>query len=163
MPANDDQVKLGKLIRGVAVAMMTTVDERGEIHSRPMAVIDLPFEGYLWFITDVRSHKVHELEQEHHVNVDFVDQARERFVSCSGVAHIVHEPDKVRELWQPQLKSWFPVGKDDPNLSTLRVEVKRAHYWDRPTGRIVQLIGMVKAIASGERYEPGGEHELRFH
>jgi general stress protein 26 len=163
MPESADRQKLAELTRDIRVAMMTTVDDGGQIHSRPMATIESEFDGQLWFVTDVRSHKVHELQREHHVNLDYVDQVRERFVSVSGVAKIVRDPDRIRQLWKPVMKAYFPDGVDDANLALVKVEVKRAHYWDRPSGRLVQLVGLVKALATGERIEAEAEHEIRFH
>ncbi|RYD35018.1 MAG: general stress protein, partial [Myxococcaceae bacterium] len=39
---------LGKLIHGIKVAMMTTVDTDGSLRSRPMWTYDKDFDGELW-------------------------------------------------------------------------------------------------------------------
>jgi hypothetical protein len=39
------------------------------------------------------------------------------------------------------------------------VSVEKAEYWDTPSGKMVQAIGFVKALATGKRYEADqGEH-----
>ena len=67
---------------------------------------------------------------------------------------------KVKELWSPIHKAWFPKGVDDPNLGLLRVDVSKAEYWDSPSGKLVQLLGFAKALATGKPYAgEGSENE----
>ncbi|MFY1828787.1 pyridoxamine 5'-phosphate oxidase family protein [Myxococcus fulvus] len=153
---------LGELIHGIKVAMMTTVDADGSLHSRPMWTQDHDFDGELWFFTREHSHKVDEVEQDHHVNVSFSDPARERYVSVSGRCRLVKDPRKLRELWSPALKAWFPDGMDDPELALLCVRVERAEYWDTPSSRMVQLVGMVKAALTGKSYAPADHQSLEL-
>jgi len=59
----------------------------------------------------------------------------------------------MEELWNPVYKAWFPKGLEDPNIGLMKVNVTDAEYWDTPSGKMVQLIGFVKALATGKRYE----------
>ncbi|QSQ11510.1 pyridoxamine 5'-phosphate oxidase family protein [Myxococcus landrumensis] len=124
---------LSTLIHGIKVAMMTTVDADGSLHSRPMWTQDHDFDGDLWFFTRAHAHKVDELEEDHHVNISFADPSRERYVSVSGRCQLEKDPRRMREMWSPALEAWFPQGLDDPELALLRVSVQRAEYWDTPT------------------------------
>ena len=150
----------GDLIKGIKVAMMTTVEEDGSLRSRPMWTHDRDFDGELWFFTREHSHKVDEVEHDHHVNLSYADPTRERYVSVSGRCRLVRDKEKARELWNPTLKAWFPDGLDDPELALLCVRVERAEYWDTPNSRMVQLVGMVKAALTGETYKPGDNQKL---
>ncbi|MGA3089876.1 MAG: pyridoxamine 5'-phosphate oxidase family protein [Terriglobales bacterium] len=47
--------KIGELVKDIRIAMMSTIDESGQIHSRPMATQDTPFAGTLWFLTRRKS------------------------------------------------------------------------------------------------------------
>lgn len=150
----------GDLIKGIKVAMMTTVEDDGSLRSRPMWTHDRDFDGELWFFTREHSHKVDEVEKDHHVNLAYADPTRERYVSVSGRCRLVRDKEKARELWNPTLKAWFPDGLDDPELALLCVRVERAEYWDTPNSRMVQLAGMVKAALTGETYKPGDNQKL---
>ncbi|QSQ20881.1 pyridoxamine 5'-phosphate oxidase family protein [Pyxidicoccus parkwayensis] len=150
----------GDLIKGIKVAMMTTVEEDGSLRSRPMWTHDRDFDGELWFFTREHSHKVDEVEHDHHVSLAYADPTRDRYVSVSGRCRLVRDKDKARELWNPTLKAWFPDGLDDPELALLCVRVERAEYWDTPSSRMVQLAGMVKAALTGESYKPGDNQKL---
>lgn len=155
-----DIKKLSELIQDIRIAMLTTVDDRGMLRSRPMVTQEAPFDGDLWFFTGKDTGKVHEVEHDQDVNVAYSDPDRQQYVSVSGKAYVVSDRQKVDELWHPMLKAWFPEGKDDPDIGLIRVRVEKAEYWDSPSGKVVQLLGFVKALTKGERYEgEGSEHD----
>ena len=52
---------LREAIKDIRIAMLTTFDREGHLHSRPMATIDIQFDGDLWFFTCAHSPKVGEL------------------------------------------------------------------------------------------------------
>jgi general stress protein 26 len=158
--SNSDVQKLGELIKGIRVAMLTTVDSEGCLHSRPMATQDAEFDGTLWFFTEADSLKIHELERDRHVNLSYANPGDSKYVSVSGTAAVVRDHARVKELWSPFYKAWFPKGVDDPNIALLRVAVDKAEYWDSPSSAVVRLIGFAKAVATGKRYgEEGTDHE----
>jgi general stress protein 26 len=159
MTQQDEIKKLGELIKDVKIAMLTTVDQDGSLHSRPMATQQTPFDGDLWFFTDGRSAKIDEVQNEERVNVSYANPDDSQYVSVSGTAVLIRDREKAKQLWNPILKAWFPEGLEDPNLALLKVSVEKAEYWDTPSGKMVQAIGFVKALATGKRYEADqGEH-----
>ena len=84
----------------------------------------------------------------------------QRYVSVSGTASTVRDQAKMKELWSPLHKAWFPKGLDDPNIALLRVDVDRAEYWDAPSSAAVRLFGFAKAVLTGKRYgEEGVDHQ----
>src|SRR5918912_1162828 len=66
--------------------------------------------------------KVGEVERDQRVCVSYSSPDDQRYVSVSGRAQLVRDPAKVKELWGPAYKAWFPKGPDDPELALLRVE-----------------------------------------
>jgi len=154
----DDVRKLGEMIKSIKVGMLTTVDQDGRLHSRPMATQEVEFDGDLWFMMSCESPKADEIEKDHQVNVSYVDSSNNRYISVSGTGRILKDEKKIKKLWSPAYKAWFPQGLDDPTIALLRVQVDNAEFWDGPSSKIVQLMGFVKAMATGEPYK-GGEHE----
>lgn len=155
-----DVEKIRDLIKGIRVAMLTTVEEDGSLRSRPMATQKEEFDGELWFFTSDETSKVGEIRKDRRVNLSYADPDDNRYVSLSGTARVVRDKEKARELWNPALKAWFPQGVDEPDLVLLDVRVEKAEYWDSPSSKMVQLAGFVKAIATGHRYQPDeGENE----
>jgi general stress protein 26 len=139
--------KLNELIKDIEIAMLTTYDQDGSLHSRPMATQKVEFDGLLWFFTRASSHKVQEIEREHHVNLAYSAPDKQRYVSVSGMARLVKDRPKMEELWNPVYKAWFPDGLDDPDLALLKVSVEHAEYWDSPSSFAAQVIKFVQARA----------------
>jgi general stress protein 26 len=123
-----------------------------------MATQELDDDGCLWFFTGLSSLKVDEVRAHHQVNLSYVKDDDNRYVSVSGSAELVMDREKMRSLWQLPMKAWFPDGVDDPDLALLRVHVEKAEYWDTVSSKLVQAVGFVKALVTGKRAE-GGHHE----
>ncbi|WP_414584355.1 pyridoxamine 5'-phosphate oxidase family protein [Scytonema sp. PCC 10023] len=158
----DEQIKkLRELIKDIDIGMLTTVDENGSLHSRPMSTnSEVEFDGDLWFFTYASSHKVAEVEQHQQINVSFSDPHKQNYVSVSGKAQLVRDRTKLQELWKPQLKAWFPKELDEPDIALLKVSVEKAEYWDAPSGFVAHTIGLVKAITTGEKPNVGENEKV---
>lgn len=159
---NESVKKLGELIKEIEFAMLTTAEADGTLRSRPMATQQVEFDGDIYFFTRASSPKVGEVEREHHVNVSYAKPDAQRYVSVSGRANLSRDRAKIEELWSPMLKAWFPEGLDDPDLALLKVSVESAEYWDSPSSKVVQLVGFVKAVVTGESDKPGENEKLNL-
>ncbi|MBD5785489.1 pyridoxamine 5'-phosphate oxidase family protein [Cellulosimicrobium terreum] len=155
--ADDEQVaKVRELIEDEQIAMLTTVATDGGLVSRPMGVQAVDFDGDLWFFAAGDSHKVAEIAQDSAANAAF--SGKSSWVSLSGRATLVHDPDKIRELWNPVADAWFPDGPDTPDVVLIRLHAESAEYWDSPGGRVATLFRLVTTKIAGKPYE-GGENE----
>jgi general stress protein 26 len=152
--------ELARLIDGIPVAMVTTRADDDMLGSRPMLLERLESDGALTFLTHLSSAKVHEVSRDARVNVAFVSAAGDRYVSVSGMAQPTHDPARMRALWQPTYRAWFPGGPDDPDSAIFTVRIERIEYWDVPTSRIVRVWCAMKALATGQVVE-AGEHRAR--
>ena len=166
MTENDEQGgqirKLDEMIKDIDFAMLTTVAEDGSLHSRPMSTQRAEFDGNLWFFTQASAPKVGEIEHEQRVNVSYAKPESQRYVSVSGRATVVRDRAKIKELWSPELKAWFPGGADDPDLALLKVAVERAEYWDSPSSAVAHAISFVKAMVTGQPADPGENEKIEL-
>jgi general stress protein 26 len=151
---------LAALIKDIRIATITTVTDEGSLRSRPMATQNAPFDGTLWFFTDADAPKAGEIERTRQVNVSYSAPDDNRYVSVSGTARITRDRARIDELWSPVLKAWFPEGKETPGIALIEVDVEHAEYWDAPSQKIVQVVGLVKALATGKRADPGRNEKL---
>ena len=151
--------KLKELLEGIDFCMLTTIDS-GNLRSRPMSTQKLEFDGELWFFTSDNTHKMEEIQKDDRVNVAYSQPDENRYVSVSGRAEMVKDRAKIEELWNPIHKAWFPEGLDDPHLCLLKVNVEQAEYWDAPNSKLVQLYGLVKALATGTEADYGENEKL---
>lgn len=152
--------RLGELIKDIRMAMLTTVEDDGSLRSRPMATQEEEFDGDLWFFTQASSPKVGDIEHERKVNVVYAAPDKQRYVSISGSAQIVRDPQKMKQLWKPILKAWFPDGLEDPDLALLKVNAQKAEYWDDSSSKVGNLIELVKSLATGKEAEMGENRKL---
>lgn len=160
-PHSEKMTKLEEMIKDVEIAMLTTVEADGTLHSRPMALNNNNgFTGDLWFFTYGQSHKAEEIDQNPRVNVSFAEPRKQVYVSMSGRASLVRDREKIQELWVPSLKAWFPEGVDEPDIALLKVSVEKAEYWDAPSSAIAHAISLVKSLATGEPANPGEHGEV---
>jgi len=154
--------KIAKLIKGVRIAMLTSIEEEGHLHSRPMALQEVEFDGDIWFFTGKSSPKVHQIEQQPRVNVAFSDPENQVYVSLSGRASLVLDKAKNRELWNPSLLAWFPGGLEDPELALLKIDVDGAEYWDAPSTVVAHIAGFVKSKLSGHGADVGDHAKVEL-
>ncbi len=152
--------KLDELIKDIEIAMLTTLDENGHLHSRPMATQKESFAGEIWFFTYRDSHKVLEVESDARVNVAYAAPDKNRFVSIAGRARLVTDAAKIHDLWKPVLKAWFPDGPETEGIALLKIEVETAEYWDSPASAVVKLAGFVKATLTGMPMQSGENEKI---
>ena len=151
----NDTAKLWDLIKTVEIAMLVTED--GEhLRSRPMAMSQDSFDGTLWFFTRASSHKVTEVAADERVNLSFAHPGKQDYVSVSGRATLVRDRGAVDDHWVESIRTWFPKGKDDPDIALLKITVQQAEYWDAPSSAMLHAFGYVKAVTTGKSPEPGG-------
>ena len=149
--------KLWAMIESIKFAMLTTEDG-GQLRARPMAAAQDGFDGTLWFFSRASSPKMGEVQHDQRVGVTYADPASNTYVSLSGTAQVVHDRAAIDAHWSEALKTWFPNGKDDPEVALLKVTCTAAEYWDQPSSTVVQAYGYVKAVLTGQSPNPG-EHE----
>jgi general stress protein 26 len=145
--------KLAELIGKIRIAMLTTVTEGSSLWSRPITTQRARFDGDLWLITKLESPKAREVRQHRQVSLSYVNPTENTYVSVSGTAELVSDPEKVKELWDPNYQCWFPGGPSDPHLALIRVSVERAEYWDAPALTWPFVAGFV-ALAPEQRDNP---------
>jgi general stress protein 26 len=141
--------KIAELAKGIRICMMSTIDENGKIHSRPMATQDELFHGTLFFLTRSTSEKVGDIHQRQDVTLDYADPGDSKYISLRGTASVSHDRAKIKEMWSPMYKAWFPDGEDDPEIAVLRIEITEGEYWEANSSKIIMGIKYVAAAVTG--------------
>ena len=157
-PTHSEAIKkIDELIKGKTISMLTSVTDEGHLHARPMAVLDVDFDGSVWFFTGKDSPKIDQIQNEPRVNVAYSDPSNQDYVSLSGVAKLVIDKALNEKYWKPQFEAWFPDGLEDPQLSLLKIEVDGAEYWDSPSSTVAHIKGLIQSKITGEQ-QPVGDH-----
>ena len=148
--------ELYQLVEGIEIAMMTTLRADGSMVSRPMATQERQPGTDLWFVTDVESEKIAELDLNPEVSLAYFKDWE--WVSVSGTATISTDRDMIRELYKPDWKAWFgdeggerDGGPDDPRFALILVDATSAVYGKRNKSKPLALFEVVKGMVTGEQ------------
>jgi general stress protein 26 len=156
--ATGELAKMLGLIRQIRVALLTTVESDGTLHTRPVQTLAVEDDGTLWFFTDMRSTKADELRANLHVSLGYADPGSHHYVAVSGAGTVRRDPAKARELWQVEQRAYYPAGPHDQRLGLLEVRIERAEYWIAP-GRVSYLFAALKAAVTGVPTAVVGENQ----
>jgi general stress protein 26 len=154
--------QLKKLIDRVNVAMLTTLKANGEFYSRPMNTMQVDDEGSVYFFSDEHTPDMHDVKVNNWVSVTYTNPENNTYVALNGRLFLIDDEEKIKELWVPACKAWFPEGVNDPNLTLIKVETLKAEYWDTSASGMVVLFNMIKAIVKGETYNQGKHEAIDF-
>ncbi len=93
---------------------------------------DIDPNGDLWFFTKLHSPKTAEISRDNQVKPRLLGPSSQNYVSVAGKAEVIRDQALIDEKWNASLKTWFPNGKDDPEVALIRVCPRRREYWDSP-------------------------------
>lgn len=150
--------KIRELAEGKICLFCTYED--GQIVSRPMSTQQVDEDGTLWFLSRKDSSKNDQIDENHAVHLMYMDTGKQHYLSLSGHASVVIDKAKTEELWNPIAKAWFEKGKDDPDISLLRVTPEEGHYWDTKNGKLISMIKIAIAAISGKSMDGGVEGDI---
>lgn len=128
--------------------------------TRPMSVQKLDDEGIFWFLSANDSHKNYQITSDSVVQLLFQGSNYSDFLSIYGLATVSNDKEKIKELWQPILKTWFTGGVDDPRISVIKVEPLDGYYWDTKHNMAVGLIKRVAGAIMGKTLDDSIEGNL---
>lgn len=154
--------KIGEIIKGIDFAMLSTIDEAGDLHSRPMSTQQVDFDGDVFFFAYDNSTKAKEISANPRVNVSYSAPSKQDYVSLTGRAEVLHDRAKMEELWSAPLEAWFPQGLETPNICLIKVDVTRAEFWDSPSSPVAHIIGLVKSKLTGKPANTGDNEKVEM-
>lgn len=144
---------INSIMKATQFAIVTTRNQDGALHSRPLAVLDSEFTGTVWFFTQEPSPKTEELAHDDHVNVSYADGASH--ISLAGTAVVSRDRAMIDKFWNPWAEAWFPEGKDDPTVALLEITADSIEYWHVDKPGIVRAFEVAKALITRGAPEVG--------
>jgi general stress protein 26 len=130
------------------------------LSTRPMSVQKVDDEGNFWFLSANDSHKNEELVHDPFVHLLFQGSPHSDFLNIYGIATASEDKQKIKELWEPILKTWFTEGEDDPRISVIKVEPIEGYYWDNKHGNAIAFVKMLAGAAVGQTLDDSIEGKL---
>ncbi len=148
--------KIEELAKDIKICMFCTELSVRPIPTRPMSVQDIDDDGNLWFISSATSNKNFEIKHDNDVQLIFAKNSDAHFLSIFGTAVIYKDKDHVEDVWSPVVRAWFDEGKDDPNVTVIKVTPSEAYYWDTKDSKMVSLIKIAANAITGKPGDDGG-------
>lgn len=128
--------------------------------TRPLSVQKVDEDGSIWFLIANDSHTYWDITTNPEVKLYFQGSAHSDFLYLEGLATLSADKDKIREFWNPILKTWFTEGEDDPRIAVIKISPETGYYWDNKHGNVVASIKMAIGAALGKTLDDSIEGEL---
>lgn len=128
--------------------------------TRPMAVQTIDDEGNLWFLSANDSHMNQEISADPFVQLLFQRSAHSDFLNIYGMAFVSQDKEKIKELWEPIMKTWFTEGENDPRITVIKIEPSEGYYWDNKHGNAIAFIKMAVGAVIGKTLDDSIEGKL---
>jgi general stress protein 26 len=158
MADEDHLARVWDIVERVGVCMLTTHSPTG-LRARPLEARPDREAGLIWFVTDLRSGKEHEIEAEHDVGLVFIDAGAKAYLSITARAEVRRDHAKAAAIWKSTDTMWWS-GPDDPNVCVLRVAPLTAELWDGPASKAVAAFEFVKAALTGQKPNLGENRKV---
>ena len=124
-------------------------------NSRPMALQSVDDKGNLWFLSDITSEKNKEIKVDNHVELYFMNNSKYEYIFLKGTASITQDREMIEKYWSNFANAWFD-GKDDPNVSLIKVMPSDGYYYETKENKLVAMSKMIFAAVTGAKIEDGG-------
>ena len=152
--------KMKELVDHNGICMFTSNVDEVPLQARPMTTQQVDDEGNFWFFSPKDSHKNYEIKSDSRVQLLFANTSASEYLTVYGIATILTDRSKIEEIWSPMAKAWFEEGKDDPNLSLIKVRPEHAYYWEPKQNKMITLMKIAASAVSGKRMDIGQQGPL---
>ena len=142
--------KLKELAEEINICLFCSNLNTDGATTRPMGTQQVDDNGDIWFFSAKDSDKNREIEEDEHVQLFYAHPGKSSYMVVNGTATISYDRAKIEELWSPLAKTWFKEGKDDPNISLIKVSNVNAYFWDTTGNKMVNFFKMVASVATGK-------------
>ncbi|AZI66472.1 general stress protein [Kaistella daneshvariae] len=153
---------LKKLSESARICMFCTDLDTIPNASRPMSLKETDEEGNLWFLSSDQSHKNFEIKEDNRVQLYFMNNSDSEYLSILGKAFIYQDKNTIEDKWTPMANAWFD-GKDDPNVSVIRVTPEETYYWEPKVGKFVSMLNFATAAITGQKTDNEDGREGNLH
>jgi general stress protein 26 len=153
MAGNESLDRVWTLIERVGVCMLTSRGARG-LRARPLEARPDRSSRLIWFVTDLRSIKEHEIGADNEIGLVFVDKTENAYLSISASAEAMRDREVAASIWRLTDNMWWD-GPDDPNAGLLRVTPRTAELWDGPSSKAVAVFEFLKSQIIGAQPDLG--------
>jgi general stress protein 26 len=154
--------KLKSLVDDIMVCLFCTDLKTDDgATCRPMNAIEVCDQGNIWFFSEKNSDKNKAIVADKDVQLFFSHPGKSSYLVVNGEAEIILDKIKIEELWSPTAKIWFKEGKNDSNISVIKVTPSSAYYWDTDSNQMINFLKIVASVITGTNLLTGNKGALK--
>ncbi|MCV2869101.1 pyridoxamine 5'-phosphate oxidase family protein [Defluviimonas sp. WL0002] len=117
----------------------------------------------VWFISSAQTDLVRDIGQGTRAHHCVVTPNGEFYACLTGTLEQSDDRKKLDELWSAPTAAWFKGGRDDPDVSLLRLALQEAAVWTATQNTFIFGLEVARANIDAEHTPDVGEHlVLRF-
>ena len=162
LKANEGVEKLKELVTAINICLFSTnLKGNDGATFRPMSAQEVDDEGNIWFFSDINSDKNREVQEDNLVQLIFSHPGKSSYMIVNGVAEISTDHKRIEQLWSPAAKIWFEQGKDDPDISLIKVNTRSAYYWDTDGNKMINFFKFLASVATGSNLVTGVQGSIK--
>lgn len=117
-------------------------------HMQPMTMFVDRAENAIWFFTRKGADLAQSTGAGHYAMLCIMAKDMEFQACIGGQLTPDHDPEKIDKYWSPNVAAWFPEGKDDPDLTLLKLTCNDAQIWVSHGGPLNYAFQTLKANAT---------------
>lgn len=99
--------------------------------------------------------------------MELISSAPNEVIFTSGIekgrAVILHDKNKIIDLWQFILKNWFLEGAYDPRITLIKVTPGEGYYWGTKHGAALAGVKMLLGSVLGKTMDDSIEGKVLPH
>jgi general stress protein 26 len=154
--------KIKALAKKASTCFFCTNINGGNFSTRPMSPEQVDDEGNFWFLSANDSYKNKEISIDASVQLLFQGSPHSDFLSINGRAEISTDKNKIDELWDGIMKTWFTEGKVDPRITVIKVTPTDGYYWDTKHGAAIAFVKTIVGSISGKTLDDSIEGTIKI-
>ncbi len=149
---DDAREKIKELAEDIDFCMLVTNMDEKPLSAVPMSTKQVDDHGAVWFLSKASSEHNRNIAKDRDVQLLYSGTSDMEFLSVYGEAFIETNREVIHELYSKADNAWFD-GKDDQDITAIKVNPKEAYYWDNKHNKMVTLFKLGMAAVSGNKQD----------
>lgn len=158
---DDAREKIKELAEDIDFCMLVTNMDEKPLSVVPMSTKQVDDHGAVWFLSKASSEHNRNIAKDRDVQLLYSGTSDMEFLSVYGEAFIETNREVIHELYSKADNAWFD-GKDDQDITAIKVNPKEAYYWDNKHNKMVTLFKLGMAAVSGNKQDISEKGKLEL-
>ncbi len=161
LTTNEAVNKLRDLATGIDFAFLATNLGAQAAHAVPMSTKEVDEQGNIWFLSNKNSEHNKNITEQGIAQLYYGKAGSMEFLTVFGKATISADKSIIEKLYVKSDDNWFD-GKQDPNITAIKITPQDAHYWEPKSNALVSLVKMGVGFITGEKQELGKDGDINI-